>query len=260
VADHLLVSVSFQHLVLTRFSVKTSWSWAEFPMEWLQARLELFEAYCLPSLATQSASEFRWLVYCDESTHPDVLARLRAYREECPQLEVTMTGTGRHPIGMLESLVDPAADVVLTTRIDSDDAMHLDLVAAVQEYLDPFAASDHEQLLINFPRGYKVDVAAARAYYSHLDNSPFHSLAERRGRPIRTVMSGNHSILHQQYPTHQDHSIPAWLQVVYGGNIRNNITTREIPTDAAVLPELFGIRPAFGSAAPSAVRPPEPGA
>jgi hypothetical protein len=256
VADHVLVSTPFEHLVLTRFSLKTSWSWEEFPMEWLEARLELFEAYCLPSLAAQSATDFRWLVYCDDSTHPDVLARLRAYRDECPQLEVTMTGKGRHPIRMLESLLDPAAEVVLTTRIDSDDAMHVDLLASVQEYLEPFAASDLEQLLINFPRGYKVDVAAAQAYYSHLDNSPFHSLAERRNRTIRSVMSGNHSVMHQQYPTQQDHSIPGWLQVVYGGNIRNNISGREIPTDASVLPELFGIRPAFGADAPSAVRPP----
>jgi hypothetical protein len=257
VADHVLVSPTFQHLVLTRFSVKTSWSWEEFPREWLEARLELFEAYCLPSLAAQSASDFRWLVYCDDSTPEDTLERLRAYRDDCPQLEVTMTGKGRHPIRMLESLVPRDVDLVLTTRIDSDDAMHVDLLSSVQEYVEPFAASGHDQLLINFPRGFKLDVAAAQAYHSHLDNSPFHSLIERR-RPIRSVMSGNHSVLHQQYPTHQDHSIPGWLQVVYGGNIRNNITSREIPTDASVLPSLFGIRPAFGAAAPSAVRPPEP--
>jgi len=252
VADQLLVSVAFEHLVLTRFSLRTSWSWDEFPMEWLEARLELFEAYCLPSLAAQSATDFRWLVYCDASTHPDVLARLRSYREECPQLEVTVTGKGRHPIRLLESLVDREAEVVMSTRIDSDDAMHRDLLASVQEYVEPFASSDHEQLLINFPRGYKLDVASGRAFHSDLDNSPFHSLAERRNRPIRSVMSGNHSVLHHQYSTHQDHSIPGWLQIVYGGNIRNLITSREIPADASVLPDLFGIRPAFGATAPSA--------
>jgi hypothetical protein len=247
--------MKLQHFVLTRFSLKTSWSWETFPLEWLESRLVLFEEYCLPSLAAQSATDFRWLVYCDESTDESCLARLRDMREICPQLELTITGPRRHPIRLIGSLIEPDTDVLLTTRIDSDDAMHVDMLAAVQEYAEPFADSRHEELLINFPRGYKLDAAAGRAYHSYMDNSPFHSLAERPGPRPQSVMSGNHSLLHQKYPTHQDHSIPGWLQVVYGGNIRNNITNRDIPTDAEPLPRLFGIHPGL-KRAPSATRPP----
>lgn len=248
--------VRFEHLVLTRFSLKTSWSWPEFPAEWLQTRLELFEAYCLPSLAAQSAADFRWLVYCDETTPDWCLEALRGFRAACPQLEVTITGQGRHPIRMLDKLVDPAVELVVTTRIDSDDGMHVDLLSSVQEYVAPFGGSGHAQLLVNFPRGYKLDVAGGRAYHSYMDNSPFHSLLEWRDGPVVSVMSGNHSTLHQQYPTQQDHSIPGWLQVVYGGNVRNNITSRELPADPSALAELFAVRPDLQQA-PSTVRPPE---
>ena len=240
---------SFQHLVLTRFSIKTGWSLAEFPIEWLRRRLVLFEAYCLPSLAAQTTKDFRWIVYCDESTDAECIAQLRAFTSVCPQLEVTITGPKRHPIRLLNSLVDPTVEIVVTTRIDSDDAMNVDLLAAVQQYVEPFAASRHEQLLINHPRGYKLDEAAGVAYHSHIDNSPFHSLMETRTKGMKTVMSGNHSKLHQQYATHQDHSIPGWLQVVYGGNVRNNISSREIPADASVLPALFAVHPHLEPAA-----------
>lgn len=250
-------SVPFEHFVLTRFSVKTSWAWSEFPPEWLQTRLELFEAYCLPSLAGQSASNFRWLVYCDETTPDWCLEALRGFRVACPQIEVTITGPARHAIRMLDKLVDPEAEIVVTTRIDSDDAMNLELISTVQEYVEPFAASRHPQLLVNFPRGCKLDVSGGRAYHSDLDNSPFHSLLEWRDGPVVSVMSGNHSTLHQHYPTQQDHSILGWLQVVYGGNIRNNITGRDLPTDTSALTELFGVR-LDPRQAPSTVRPPEP--
>ncbi len=235
----------FQHFVMTRFSVKPAWAWEEFPREWLDTRIDLFEEFCLPSLAAQSAQDFRWLVYCDESTDAECLARLRSLSDICPQLEIVLTGKSRHLVRLIDPMVSASTEVVVTTRLDSDDGIHIDLLGAVQEYVDAYARSSHEEFLLNFPRGLKYDASARIAYASHLDNSPFHSLFERPvpGGHTRSVMSGNHSRLHEQYPTHQDHSLIGWLQVIYGGNMRNHITGRDIRMDPACLPELFGVHP-----------------
>lgn len=228
--------------------MKPSWAWEEFPVEWLETRLALFEEFCLPSLAAQRATDFRWLVYCDESTAESCLTRLRSFRDRCPQLEIVLTSKRRHLVRLIDPMVAPDTDVLITTRIDSDDGMHVGLLAAVQEYVDAFAESSHHEFLLNFPRGLKYDATTRTAYSSFLDNSPFHSLFERPASDGRTrsVMSGNHSVLHQQYPTHQDHSLIGWLQVIYGGNIRNHINKLDIHDAAVSLPLLFAVHPGEG--------------
>lgn len=236
-----------QHFILTRFSVRASWSWKTFPIEWLETRLDLFEHFCLPTLANQSCPDFRWLVLCDETTDPACLERLRSYRAECPQLEVTLTAAGTlgHPVRILNAEVDPTCDAVVSTRVDSDDGLHVDLVGTTQEYLQPFVESRHEQWLLNFPRGCKYDAVAQVAYETYLDNSAFHTLFERPKvrTPIKSVLSGNHSRLHQQYPTHQDHGLLGWLQVVYGGNVRNHLNPLDSVTDIAILGTCFAVEP-----------------
>ncbi len=238
---------ALQHFILTRFSVRSSWAWQEFPREWLDTRLDLFEQFCLPTVVGQTSPDFRWLVFCDETTHPECLERLRGHAVNCPQLDVTITApkTKRHPIRLLDGLVDEATDVVLTTRLDSDDGLNLDAIRTAQEYASPFRDSRHEQWLLNFPRGCKYDAVAGIPYHTYLDNSPFHTLFERPKvhRPIKSVMSGNHSRLHQTYDTHQDHSIVGWLQVIYGGNVRNHINPMDLPTDPSILRRLFAVEP-----------------
>jgi hypothetical protein len=66
----------FEHFLMTYFSVRhaTARQWAEFPTPWLETRLALFEAFCLPSVAAQRASDFRWLIFCDVSTDVACLA------------------------------------------------------------------------------------------------------------------------------------------------------------------------------------------
>lgn len=256
----------FQHFILTRFSVRASWAWQEFPREWLETRLDLFERFCLPTIAAQTDPAFRWLVYCDETTDEACLRRLRGYRADCPQLEVTITavGPGKHPIRILDSFVDEATEVAITTRVDSDDGLNVDVVRVAHDYLEPFVESRHSEWLLNFPRGCKYDTATQSPYHTYLDNSPFHTLFERPHvrRPIRSVMSGNHSRLHQQYPTHQDHSLVGWLQVIYGGNVRNHINPLDIPADLSILGKLFAVEPGspreYWTDLPPQVRPASP--
>ena len=254
-----------QHLLETRFSVRLGD--APLDPDWVEERIELLRGITLPAVAAQTSGEFTWVVLCDEATGDDALCRLREEERRLPAMRVEMTGASRTPLAAMRSLVREDADVLITTRLDSDDLIADAYLEAVRAYAEPFHRSRHSELLVNFPHGHWLDVRGARVYPIWYPNAPFHSLFERpRIAAARTVMRegheelrrryagyrlrvqeadglGWHVQLHQHYPTHQDESMAAWMLCVHGGNVTNHI-----PRDARPLPN--GAWPAGFSARP----------
>jgi hypothetical protein len=222
--------VSVQHLLLTRFSVRIQPSenpWAfttdqELPRGWLDERLRLFRDYCMPSVRHQTCADFAWLVFCDRSTHPDVLEVLYQWADDTPQMLVALTDEFRSSAAGPH--IDDAADVVVTTRLDSDDAIHQDYVAAIQGHIPKFAESAKDTLLVNFPRGYKLNEQTGDLFFHWETRSHFHSLLEKHpGAGVQTVLSHTHSSMHTLHPTLHDDTFPAWLEVIHGGNVSNKL-------------------------------------
>jgi Putative rhamnosyl transferase len=234
----------FCHVVQTRFSVQASWGYQEFPLDWLQERLELLDAYCLPSVAGQTREDFHWHVYCDKETNPAILAELAKRAEDVPQMQIALTGSGcDNPVTHVLKATRASDQAVVTTRLDSDDAIARRYVEAIQAHADAFVESDRGTLLLNFPRGFQLDRASGRLFFDWMPRSSFHSLFERITTTLTTVLAGNHAKFHEIHPTEHDDSIPAWLMVIHEGNVLN--TLREYYTgeaDSARLAE-FCINP-----------------
>jgi len=245
-----------QHLLETRFSVLPG-----FTSEWLADRLRVVRMFSLPSVAAQTTDAFTWIVFCDESTDPDILTQLRIEEDRLANLRVILTSERRTRIAIVRELVQPDTDVLITTRLDSDDAIADQYLAAIQDYAEQFHRSSHSHLLLNFPRGYRMDVRRGQLHRGWMPNSPFHSFFERPREALpRGVMSAGHTALfrryegnqrlqmpgengsawhvrlHQHYPTHQDESMIAWLIAIHGGN-----QVSGIPPTAPQLP--LGSRP-----------------
>lgn len=222
----------FCHVVQTRFSMRARWGFQEFPLDWLEERLELFDAYCLPSVAGQSCGNFLWHVYCDRDTDPAVLGELEKRAENVPQMRLALTGPGCDtPVTHVLGAARAGDRAVLTTRLDSDDAIARRYVEAIQAYADSFVEGEGETLLLNFPRGFQLDRASGRLHFDWMPRSSFHTLFERVSTGLTTVLAGNHSKFHEIHPTEHDDSIPAWLMVIHGGNVLN--TLREYYTGEA---------------------------
>lgn len=210
-----------QHIVQTRFSVRTKWGHEHaFPREWLDHRLELFDRYCYPSLAAQTAQDFLWLLYCDESTDAEIMSVLRERERDLPQLRIALTGT---ILRATAPHIDRAADVFVTTRLDSDDAIHARYLEATQNRAPDFCSQGLPSWLLSFPRGYQLDHHGGVLNFDWNPRNHFHSLFERDPASTKTVLFGNHSHFHEQHPTHQDDSLAAWIQVVHGGNVKNKL-------------------------------------
>lgn len=139
-------------------------------------------------------------------------------------MRLALTGPGgRTPVEHVRDDVLFGDQAVLTTRLDSDDAISIYYVDAIQAHAEKFIFGCQTTLLLNFPRGYQLDAETGRILFDWMPRSSFHTLFERPSTEIATVLSGNHSKFHEQHHTEHDDSIPAWLMVIHGDNVLNKL-------------------------------------
>jgi hypothetical protein len=241
----------FTHAILTRFSVRADPAASPFSGEWLAHRLELFEAYCLPSLAAQTCRDFVWFVFCDETTDSACLARLGHLGGEVEQLRVVVVTPGLPAYREVLATTRPQDRLLVSTRVDSDDGSSTDLVARVQEYVPAFLASSQPAALLGFSRGVKWSEADGTLYATWNPHSAHLTLFERldvQREPV-TVQSGNHGFMQERYPLHVDAGPPVWLQVLHGGNVSNHVYALDVSRDTAELGDRFAFRPRPAGAA-----------
>jgi putative rhamnosyltransferase len=222
--------VDLRHLILTRFNVPSPGREAEIRLRpgWLDQRVDLFRRYCLPGVAAQTETAFEWIVVFDEQTP-------RSWRDEIAGLQDTFPFRAHFTDRYLMADIAPAlaaaagmADWLLTTRLDSDDILAADFVRRLQE-----RARVRRRRVINFDRGVILSPARPPARYETEDGSnPFASLLEPADGPVRTIWGENHLDISRLGELEHVRGRPAWMQVVHGGNVANEIRGRRVPLGA----------------------------
>lgn len=227
-----------RHFIITRFNIASPGREVAIRNRpgWLERRFELFERYCLPSMAAQSCQDFAWIIYFDEKT-PDAFRDRIARAQNARPFEARFVG----PFSMSEVATDLAGELprstrILTTRLDNDDALSNKFVELVQAEARDLPADT----VLNFPRG-----AALRdgKIYSAFDlSNPFATLVEDDAEHLKTVWGVPHHELGTKWRVVQVHSPPLWLQVVHSDNVANRIKGRRLPS--AILETHFSLHPA----------------
>jgi hypothetical protein len=220
----------FDHFVITRFSAVFTPDQPPADEAWLEYRLAFFvQASCAALERQRPGSEFQWLVYFDDRCSPEFRARIDVIAdglfEPIWTHEVFWSGVVPRDVAARSD-----APFVVTTRLDSDDAVAIDFVESVQ------AAFDHQELLfVNFPRGLQVDRSGA-VYRLDYPSNPFISMIERRneGLPPTTVFgAGPHTKVRRLGQLLEVATHPLWMQVVHGSNLANGLHgTRTLPAEA----------------------------
>ncbi len=223
------------HVLLTRFSAVLSAGSPPASPEWLFYRLGFFYDACYPSVTRQrGAAPFSWLVLFDDRCPDD-------FREQVESLaRGAFTPIWSHEVFRRDSFAEPVATStgpdhaahLVTTRLDSDDALAVDFMAAVQ---GQFAQQD--RLFVNFTRGVQIDRTGA-VYRSDTLSSPFLSLIERRhqDRLPDTVYVAKHARARAHGPIREVRGPVMWAQVVHDLNVSN------IVNGAQVSPRVIGAR------------------
>ncbi len=217
--------MKIQHFILTRFNLRLSGLSHNLESDkfgakvdrdqWLEHRFELFERFCLPSMVAQKNQDFRWLLFFDEATAGPFRDRIERARTSCQQIQAFyIKGTNIHDYVMDQ--VDAVTSVLITTRMDNDDAFHEDALRVIRNQV----GSGDRDLCVNLRYGLELTGTEAEVI-SHKYN-PFSSLIEaRKERGFVTIFGSSHSKTRRLAPVRQIYSTPYWLRVIHDRNITN---------------------------------------
>lgn len=184
---------SIQHFILSRFNIRI-WTQdkngkAVRTSDWLKHRFDIFEKYCLPSIANQTCKNFEWLVLFDSKTPAEYKEKLSGYKEICPQFTPIFVEPtqGRYFRQVFRfAVIDRIkADRVLTTYFDNDDALSIHFVEDIQ------------RRVLDIPNGTFVYYTTGMQYFKE-----FHLLLRvqyRRNHFVSVIETGSPSRLKTVY-------------------------------------------------------------
>jgi len=219
--------VSLEHFILTRFNLPTGGVEARIRASetWLSNRWRLFEQYCVPSVASQTVTAFRWVIYFDpvspawlkEAIAPYVAKGLftAVFRTEVPTAIL---------VSDLRGLAQSDDGVLLTTNLDNDDGVAIDFVERLQS-----AVTFEDRRALYVTNG--LIKSSTGVYLRRDPENAFCSVAEPWS-DARTSWSDWHIMLSRTMPVIELDGAPGWLQVVHGENVSNRVRGRLVAPDA----------------------------
>lgn len=232
----------FDHIVITQFSAVFESDGSPVSDDWCWYRLAIFRDLLCRSIASQATEvSFTWLVYFDDRCGAEFRAAVDALAEGL------FTPVWTHDLYWSRVREDVAryssADYLITTRIDSDDAVSRKFLACVQEQF-----ARQEFLFVTFPRGLQLD-GEGRLFRYDEPTGPFMSLIERRGSALPSVVLSqthfSHGLVRGQGDLKEVITAdPMWMQYIHGTNINNRVRGLRAPADQLARNFEVGVRAA----------------
>ena len=197
---------------------------------WLSNRFELFENYCFSSVFGQSYKDFIWFVLFDKATPEKYIKRIEALQNKMSNFVPVYFGDEEakdHPT-LIKSVITAHKDessLLITTRVDNDDALHCDFMKSVVE----LSKSQHDEIhfytLKNGLQYYTEANFAIRLPYirNHFPALIFKNYS--RTSDFLEILEFNHYFI-KTYGipfTCLDNSLPMWIEVVHGHNVGNDV-------------------------------------
>lgn len=238
-----------KHVVITRLNTKNSTGLNNDP-EWLSHRLGMFEQFCLPSVLGQTCLDFDWYVFV--SLDSPGMVRDRLQRMGC--VPVIALADKFEAWGVAATCDwEPRDDWLVTTRLDSDDAIHKTFVEEVQRRWQPEPSWGHG-MVMNFQEGVGLNYDAKELTSMRRPVNEFMSFAERwwRHQQPRTVFdSSMPAEMGQRFPvTRIDIGKPMWMKVWHGKNCIQKEPWPEVPAYGVDVKEEFGVIAEYCEPAP----------
>lgn len=225
---------NFSHFLITRFNLRL------FPVDkknaptrtdaWLAGRFDIFEEYCLPSVAGQTCKDFVWLCLFDAATPEMYRARIEGYREVCPQfvpvfydevqtgcLAASLDNTIRGIIAGTGAI----PETVMTTNLDNDDSLSIYAMEKLQEQARLDAPG--KPRVYSFLYGYQYFTGPRLMAGMRYTNNHFLTLSEPYGKEeLKTIISFRHATIIKEFETlYLDTPEGMWLEVVHSNNVAN---------------------------------------
>jgi len=185
---------------------------------WMEHRVRLFETFTLPSIRAQRCRNFTWLLLLDIRTPP----RYKLWVESLRVPNLVPVYLSCRPLDserIAQAVVDhtePGDYDLITTELDSDDAIHEKTIGLIQQRYRPRG----QTWAITFAHGVILDLAGRQAW---LMNYPYHlpTLIEPRANARSVYYYPNDLLPTKEWELIR--RVPYWLQVVHGQNVTNRL-------------------------------------
>ena len=243
---------NYSHFIITRFNLNLyAQDKHDLPTRtdrWLEHRFEVFERYCLPSVAAQTSGNFTWLCLFDAATPESCRRRIEGYKARCPQFEAVYY-TAAQAANLTENLrttiaayvscdrkgrKSPSPKLLITTNLDNDDAFSSDVVELLQRELRPAPGKRIYSLLY----GYQYFTDRRFALKMRYTNNHFLTLVEPFDAHTETIISYRHTKAIRQLPTtYLSTARGKWLEIVHEDNVSNDF---RINIKVWYIPLLYG--------------------
>ena len=205
---------NFTHVLITRFNIYIpNWDLVDKhgretrSKEWMEHRFELFNKYCVPSVAAQTCDNFKWVILVDQHTPQEYIHRIGR----------GVLLTGNFWLRDLQKFLENNCKTrhLITTRLDNDDVL---APWAIQQIQDSF--TNQRFTFLDLPSGYRLKDGILHKHQEACN--PFLSLVERDTR--QCVLSQAHGRkLGRENKVEVISNLPAWIQVIHD---RNKITDK----------------------------------
>lgn len=190
----------------------------------------------VPSVLGQSTKPTAWLVFLDDSAPSWLKTEMNGLEQRGILHPVYVSG----PFSTLVareavSSLGISYQHLVTTRLDSDDAIGMRFVETIQKHASQalMEGLGSEGFYVNVTRGLQMDRRGQLFQYDYSSN-PFISYVERHspGNLVKTVLyDGRHGFAREHAPVLAVQTEPLWLQIIHGSNLANTVTgTRVAPS------------------------------
>lgn len=210
-----------KHVIISRFA--TTSTRTKITKDWVDHRLNLLENYCYPSVENQTCDNFTWIVTSHKRNLTDEqldrLNKMSRFRNILLRDDADYD----ERLDIYKSIIFEGGkdniDIVITSRLDCDDAIHRCFVQEVQKN----CMYNEDKYILNFSAGYEYDVKKKLLTIRSIkDTNMFISLVEKvkDNDSIKTVVCDQHQRMRYKFTVHQLYSnTPFWIQFIHGSNI-----------------------------------------
>ena len=222
----------YKHFLLTRFNVpidammtrqldKIDVSKDE---GYLNARFAIFEKITVPSVAHQTDQNFVWVVLLSEQTPETYRERMNRVRELCPACRPVYVKSSVTSDDVIQNIIhESTMDLCVTTRMDNDDALALNYMASVHDFIDMHPNDESYALIYENGIQYDMHRGGATTWY-HFETNHFSTFVEKADKPVHTAIGINHMEIKEHMKVFLiDNTDPMWLEVIHDTNVTNRM-------------------------------------
>jgi hypothetical protein len=208
---------------------------------WQARRRELFQRYCLPSVAQQTVHDFTWLFFI----YPSIMsaADVRWFQAQDERLRIVSvddpTSTGVREAREAVARLASGNGCVITTRLDSDDILHPDHLRSVRV---EFSGT---RRIVEFMHGFYYDIIRDELRQVREPQNAFVSVLEPAAG-LRTAWGwGHHEIGQENEILYLED--PGWIALVHDHNTTTYLWGDRVSASdkRAVLREFGVCRPPY---------------